>query len=51
MDMQVWDGGKSKCQLVMGWIEVNALLRKQADFHRVLFYEKVVTRFLTKESK
>ncbi len=51
MDMQVWDDGKSKCQFVMSWIEVYTLLCKQADFHRVLFYEKIVIKFLTKESK
>jgi hypothetical protein len=42
--MQVKEDGESKCPVVMTGIEVNTSLRKQAEFHPVLFYEKVVVR-------
>ena len=43
--MQVKEDGKSKCPTVMAGIKVYTLLRKQADFHLVLCYEKIVVRF------
>jgi len=49
--MQVKEDGKSKCPAVMAEIKVYTLLRKQADFHLVLCYEKIVVRFLIQESK
>jgi hypothetical protein len=49
--MQVKEDGKSKCPAVMAGIKVYTLLRKQADFHLVLCYEKIVVRFLIQESK
>ena len=43
--MQVKEDGQSESLAVMAGIEVNTSLRKQADFHLVLCYEKVVVRF------
>jgi hypothetical protein len=43
--MQVKEDGGSECRAVMVRIGVNTSVRKQADFHLVLCYEKIVVRF------
>lgn len=50
MAMWVQDDEQSECQLVISWIETNVLLRKQADFHRVLYYEMNVMKPLNQKA-
>ena len=42
MIVQAKDDEKSKCSIVMMEIVAYAILREQADFHRVLTYETIV---------
>jgi len=43
--VQVKEDGKSECPMVIVGIGVNTSMRKHADFHLVLYYEKVVVNF------
>ena len=50
MAMWVWEDEQSKCLVVMTRIEVITLLRKQADFHLVLYYEKMAMKLLNQKA-
>ena len=50
MVIRVWEDEKSKCPVVMAGIEVITSLRKQADFHLVLYYEKIVMKSLNQKA-
>lgn len=50
MVMRVWEDEGSKGLAVIVRIEAFALLRKQADFHLVLYYVRIVMKLLNQKA-
>lgn len=48
--MRVWEDEGSKGLAVIVRIEAFALLRKQADFHLVLYYVRIVMKLLNQKA-